>query len=173
MGFKEFVVFDILIESPGDVRGARDVVERECHNWTSSRGDQEKVSLRPRRYEMDGVPLITGKDPQAIINEQMVESADIVFALFHARLGTSTPRAIAGTVEELTLAVAAGKPVHTFFSTQRYPHDVDVDQVRALREFKHNLSHVGLIADYTSLGDLQSKVRRALDYDVAHLMRPA
>jgi hypothetical protein len=162
-------VLDILIASPGDVRSARDAVERECQDWTASRAEQECTTLRPRRFETDSVSLVNGLDPQSIINAQLVDTADIVIALFHSRLGTGTPRAISATVEELFRAASAGKPTHVFFSTQKHPNDVDVAQVSALREFRRALENLGLIAEYSSLQDLRSKVRRLLDFDIFEL----
>jgi hypothetical protein len=166
-------VFDVLIASPKDVPKARGLAEHECHDWTGSRAREEGVVLRPRRHETDSVPLINGSDPQSIINVQLVREADIVIAIFHSRVGTRTPRAISGTVEELTAAAAAGKPVHVYFSRQGHPNNVDPLQIAAVRELQRQLSHVGLTAEYTSFTDLHTQVRRALDYDVNRLRSEA
>ena len=60
-------------------------------------------------FETAAVP-IAGAHPQAIINSQGLKDADIVFAVFGSRIGSPTPDAISGTVEELEAAIKAGKP---------------------------------------------------------------
>ena len=163
-------VLDVLIASPGDVQEARDAVEQVCYSWNGSRSSAERVTLRPRRWEADSVPLITGNDPQSVLNRQLVDSADIVVVIFHTRLGTPTRRAAAGTVEELTTIAESGKPVHVYFSTQKIPHDVDVDQLRAVRAFKRRLTRLGLVAEFRSLSDLKAQVTRSLEYDVRAIL---
>jgi hypothetical protein len=60
------------------------------------------------------VPLLGGH-PQRLINAQGVDDSDILFALFAlfgSRLGSPTPDAVSGTVEEIERAVEQGKPIH-------------------------------------------------------------
>jgi hypothetical protein len=164
-------VLDVLIASPGDVHDARDAVEQVCYRWNGARSSEERVTLRPRRWEADSVPLLTGQDPQSVLNQQLVDSADIVIVIFHTRLGMPTRRAASGTVEELTRMASSGKPVHVYFSTQKIPHDVDVDQLRAVRAFKRKLARLGLVADFRSLADLRAQVTRSLEYDVHSILK--
>lgn len=44
---------------------------------------------------------LTGSTGQGQINEQLVDAADIVLAVFDARLGSPTAVAISGTAEEI------------------------------------------------------------------------
>jgi hypothetical protein len=62
-----------------------------------------------------------GNRPQAIINAQAVDRADIVVAFFDSRLGTSTGVDVSGTAEEINRAVDMGKPVHVYFSDEPLP----------------------------------------------------
>jgi len=50
-----------------------------------------------------------GERPQAILNNQIVEEADLAVALFHDRLGTPTGEAESGTAEEIKVLVGRGK----------------------------------------------------------------
>jgi hypothetical protein len=56
--------------------------------------------------------------------------------------------------------------VHVYFSTQKIPHDVDVDQLRPVRAFKRQLTRLGLVAEFRSLSYLKAQVARSLEYDV-------
>ncbi len=71
----------VLIASPGDTSEARDAVESPIGSWNRDRAKTRRVVLLPFRWETDAVPAM-GSDPQSIINRQLVDSSDIVVALF-------------------------------------------------------------------------------------------
>ena len=121
-------VLRVLVASPSDVPDARDAVEGALHSWNRLHATTRNVVLLPWRWETNSVPLLGGH-PQEIINTQGVDGADIVVALFGSRLGSPTPDAVSGTVEEIERAVNSGKPVHLFFSRAPLPHDVDTAQL--------------------------------------------
>jgi hypothetical protein len=124
----------------------------------------------PRRYAISTVPLLGRGDAQTIINRQIVDSADIVFAVFNHRLGTVTPRAVSGTAEEMARAVSAGKLVHVYFGEKKLPYDADLEQFRALREFRTDVEKLGLVATFRTEGSLRDEIFKALDYDVPELL---
>jgi hypothetical protein len=159
----------VLIASPGDVADARDTIERELHEWNSAHSLALNVTLHPLRWEIDGVPLLARGDAQNVLNEQIVDSADIVIGIFHTRLGSPTARAASGTAEELERTSADGKPVHVWFSEQPLPYDVDAEQFQALRTFRAALESTNFVGTFTSGDELRTKLRRALDYDVSRL----
>lgn len=161
-------VLKVLIASPGDTLAERDVIERSLHRWNGDRAEQAGVMLLPRRWETDAVPLLAS-DGQAVINSQLVDSADVVIGVFFSRLGRPTPRGASGTAEELERAHAAGRKVHVYFSQMPLPADVDLAQVQAMRTFKSNMEDRGLIGVFASKHDLDRQVRSALEHDVARL----
>lgn len=160
------LVVRVLIASPGDAGGARDRIERTIREWNAARAVAAEVILEPVRWETHGVPEL-GQDAQAVLNDQIVDRCDIVIAIFDARVGTQTARAISGTAEEIERAHGAGLPVHVWFSTEPLPRDVDTEQLTAVRNLQRSLS--GLIGEYADLNDLAYKVRTALDRDVDRL----
>jgi hypothetical protein len=160
---------DVLIASPGDTTVERDAVERALHEWNDHRGDAENAVLRPRRYEISSVPISGRGDAQTVINRQVVDKADIVIGIFYSRLGTPTERASSGTVEELNRSVAAGKPVHLYFSDKKLPKDVDTDQLAALRLFRTKMQRSSLVSTFRSVADLQRQVLKAIEYDISHM----
>ena len=48
------------------------------------------------------MPRLGSGRGQGVINEQLVDDADIVLALFDSRLGQATAAAVSGTAEEIT-----------------------------------------------------------------------
>lgn len=158
----------VLIASPGDTRDERDAVERAIHGWNADRAEREQVLLLPRRWETSVVPRLGGR-AQSIINEELVDKADIVIALFDSRLGMATGEAVSGTAEEIQRAHDGGKPVHVWFSDEPLPRDADLEQVVALRQFKHTLEPLGLLGTYASPDDLVFKLRQAIESDLVLL----
>lgn len=161
-------VLKVLIASPGDTREERDAVERALHGWNADRAGREQVILLPRRWETSAVPRL-GDSGQSVINEQLVDDADIVIALFDSRLGMATQAAVSGTAEEIQRSHEAGKPVHVWFSDEPIPRDADLQQVQSLKEFKQLLEPLGLLGSYASSDDLSFKVRQAIESDLDHL----
>ena len=155
----------VLIASPSDAEAERDRVEQALGAWNAERSEASRVVLIPVRWETHAVPVL-GADAQDVINGQLVDDADAVVAFFGARLGTVTARGLSGTAEEIQRAAAAGKPVHVWFSVQPIPHDADLEQLAALREFRAALRTLGLIGEYADPDDLARRVRQALEHDL-------
>lgn len=122
--------------------------------------------LMPVRWESHAVPEL-GADAQTVVNQQFGDACDIVLAVFNARLGTATPRAVSGSVEEIERAQVAGRPVHVWFSTAPLPRDVDTEQLSRVQAFKEGLN--GLYGEYADCADLAFQVRQALERDVHRL----
>lgn len=172
-GYGRIMAFDahvlrVLIASPGDTTEERDAVERSLHGWNASRAEREQVLLLPARWETDAVPRLGGSG-QSVINEQLVDRADIIIALFDSRLGQATEEAVSGTAEEIKRAHEAGKPVHVYFSEEPLPRNVDEKQLTALRRFQASLESQGLLGRYANPEDLGFQVRNAVEHDLEHL----
>lgn len=160
------LVVRVLVASPGDTAPERATIEQAIHNWNAARALGAKVILMPVRWEAHAVPEL-GDDAQTVVNEQFGDACDIVVAVFNTRLGTATPRAISGSVEEIERARQAGRPVHVWFSTAPLPRNVDFEQVSKVQAFKESLN--GLYGEYADIADLAFQVRQALERDVHRL----
>lgn len=155
----------VLIASPGDAAEERAVVRDILNDWNVLRGRRAGVVILPWLWERHAVPQLGGR-PQAIINAQAVDRADVVIACFDGRLGTATGVDVSGTAEEINRAADLGKPVHVYFSAEPLPRDVDPQQLIALRVFKSDLEARGLLGSYTDPQDLAGQVLRAIESDV-------
>lgn len=164
-------VLRVMIASPSDIPDARDAVESAINDWNNANARNKQVVLLPWRWETSSVPVLGGH-PQSLINSQGVDESDIVFALFGSRLGSPTPDAVSGTVEEIERAVSDGKPVHLYFSTAALPNDVDTRQLDGLREFRAEISQRGLLGEFATTAQLGHEVWKAIEYDIANLGLP-
>lgn len=163
------VALNVLIASPGDISEARETVEIAIRCWNSDRAYESKVVLLPVRWDTSAISEL-GDEPQAIINRQLVDDADIVVGLFDSRLGTPTARYISGTAEEIERSHLRGVKVHVHFSSMPIPRNVDPDQLKALNDFRDRMQSRGLLKSYASLGELSSQIRSLLDHDVRNLV---
>lgn len=161
-------VLNVFLASPGDTSEYRDAVENALHRWNGMRAENAGVILLPRRWEVDGVPLMGG-DGQSQLNTQLVDKADIVIGIFHTRLGKPTPRGKSGTAEEIERTHDAGKPVHVYRSTAALPSDVDTKQVEELRAFLTEMQKEGLTGSFATAEDLQNQVHAAIEHDLGML----
>ena len=115
----EAFVLKVLISAPGDTDDEVAAVKESLHGWNGSRAEAAQVILLPRHWKSDAVPRLGSGSGQGVINEQLVDDADIVLALFDSRLGQATAAAVSGTAEEIKRAVDAGKHVHVWFLMSR------------------------------------------------------
>jgi hypothetical protein len=108
----------------------------------------------------------TGNNPslggpaQGVINEQIVDDADILIATFWTRLGTPTAAADSGTLEEIDRFRAAGRPVFVYFCNQPVaPLDSDTTGVERVKAYREKLKTEGLFSEYVTEDELRRKVR--------------
>lgn len=161
-------VLRVMIASPSDVPEARDAVEKAIHGWNDANAISKGVILLPWRWETSAVPVLGGH-PQALINSQGLENADVVVALFGSRLGSPTPDAVSGTIEEISRASQDGMPVHIYFSTAPLPHDVDTKQLEGLRAFREEIQSAGLYGEFNNPSQLEHEIWKAVEHDLASM----
>lgn len=154
-------VLNILIASPSDVNEERNVVERVIHDWNASHFSTMGIMLNPIRWESHTYPA-SGDRPQAIINRQMVESGDILIAIFGYKLGTPTGAAQSGTIEEIEGFRRAGKYVALYFSTANVPRSADRGQLEALESYKRERQKDTLYFEFEDAPGLRNHLTRHL-----------
>ena len=94
----------IFIASPGDVSDQRDEVEKIIWDWNNEHTDSKNIVLMPIRWENNSsASYALDKDGQAVINEQILKSSDVLIAIFGNRIGTRTRNGKSGTVEEINV----------------------------------------------------------------------
>src|SRR5215212_3879386 len=142
-----------------------DAAELAVSNWNDGHAGAMGLMMEARTWRTHGVPEL-GEDAQAILNRQMGDHCDAIIAIFGARMGTPTPRALSGTAEEIERFVTVGKRVMVYFSSGPIPREgFSAEQYQALEDFKRAMRQQGLLGEYASVDDL----RRQLDLHLVQL----
>jgi hypothetical protein len=146
-------VFKVMIASPGDVSEERKIVTDEIYRWNDANASARQIVLLPVKWETHSTPQMGGH-PQAIINRQLLEDADIVIGIFGTRIGTPTEEFVSGTVEEIKKHVAAGKTAKVYFSDVPIPpSELNPTQYAFVQAFRDECKSMGLYATFSSTQD--------------------
>ena len=133
------------------------------------------VGLEPIGWETHTAPLVD-RDPQHAVNVQIrPEDCDIYLAVLWSRLGTETPRAASGTVEEFERAhksfIKRGRPRIMFYFSKApvTPRLEDLPQLEAALRFQETVSTKGLVAHYRDLAEFARLVFQHVQLAVEQL----
>jgi len=167
---RQNTVLQVFLASPSDVAEERRIVETVITEtnriWSSNLG----LTFELMKWETDVHPAFSS-DPQAVINEQIGMDYDVFVGIFWGRLGSATPRAKSGSVEEFERALSRYKS-----SGERYPKvmlyfkdapispsKIDSVQLGKVQEFKKSLSGLGgVYFDFDDSAGFESSVRAHL-----------
>jgi len=156
-------LFRILLASPADVTEERDLIVRMIDDWNVQHGDGTGTRAELMNWRTHAHPE-AGRRPQALINRQFADRADIVLAIFWRRLGSPTGKAASGTVEEIERALRRGKKVMVYFSQRPGPEKVtpDTREEARISRFRQKLERSALYATYDDVVEFQAAVRKDL-----------
>ena len=167
----EAKLYRILIASPGDVADERAIVREEIARWNSMHSESMKIVLLPIGWETDATPDLRERG-QAVINRQLVDNCDLLIGIFWTRIGTPTPEAESGTVEEIERAAAEGKRCIVYFSDQPVAlSKVDQKQHDRLQQYKNDLNQRGLTSLYKDTSEFKEKVFRHITSSIQEITR--
>ncbi len=165
----------LFLASPNDVLDERQAVGRVVEQLNILLGTRTHVRII--KWETDVAPNV-GSDPQAIVNAQLGDSYDIFLGIFWGRLGTPTPRAQSGTVEEIERALVkhAAEPnsvaVMIYFKEEDIPfNQIDVSQFAGVQQLRKSLQDKSVWKPFKNtaafermlLVDLHRTIQRLLD----------
>jgi hypothetical protein len=154
----------LLISAPGDVP-ADDliVIRKTISQWNLTLGRVVGLTVLPVSWTEHAAAEF-GDRPQAILNEQIVDEADLAVALFYDRLGTPTGEAESGTAEEIEVLVEARKSVAVLVnSSPRAPlNGPALEERQRLIGYLGKLRKNALVFEYTNSSDLMSHLNNFL-----------
>lgn len=167
----EAKLYRVLIASPGDVADERNIVREEIARWNAMHSEAMRIVLLPIGWETDATPDLRERG-QAVINRQLVDNCDLLIGVFWTRIGTPTPEAESGTVEEIERAAAEGKRCIVYFSDQPVsPSIVNQQQYKRLQKYKKELNQRGLTCLYTDTSEFKEKVFRHITTAIQEIVR--
>lgn len=169
---KNVTKLTVFVSSPGGIDEDRSVVEfavDEANKILS----QDNVMLSTYAWERDAVPGKAKSYSQQIINEAIDSETDLMIVLMHNRVGSSTPNAASGTIEEFDRFHAIiGRnekvgDICIYFSIAPVSPLTDAEQLGLVQEFRKRVQGLGyLTRDYDSTVELRASM-------IAHLVAKA
>lgn len=166
---KTVIEYKCLLISPSDVDAERKAIFEVISSWNAQIGESLGTRIDLVTWESHSVPEMGG-EPQAILNRQLVDDSDFGIAVFWSRLGTPTTHHDSGSIEEIEKLMERGAKVRVYFSEKSLPHDVDLTQMKKLREAKQKFQLNGLLGKYNDIADLREQVILHLTKTVAELL---
>lgn len=161
-------LFRVLLAAPSDVMEEHQLVAGAINDWNVQHGDSAKARVELMNWRTHAHPE-AGKRPQALINRQFADRADVVLAIFWRRFGRPTGKAASGTVEEIERARRRGKKVMVYFSqravNEKEPPDLH-EQAR-MERFRRRFGRIALYGTYRNVQEFETVVRK----DLALVMR--
>ncbi len=152
----------LFVAAPSDVADERQIVHQVIADWNAVHARSARLAFEPVSWLSHAVPE-DGAPPQDILNRQIVRSSDILVGISWTRLGTPTRDAESGTLEEIDVFRAAGKPVALFFSdAPTNPDAIDDEQLQRLRAFRASAFAAGLCTRYRSYDEFRRQFTRYL-----------
>jgi hypothetical protein len=149
-------VLKVMIASPSDVEAERAICTEEIHRWNAVNALTREMVLLPIKWETNSTPEM-GKPAQTVINNQLLEDADILVAIFWTRIGSPTEDYMSGTVEEIKRHVTKGKPAIIYFSdVQANPSSFDQAQYASVNQFRKECSETGLYRTFDTRESFRS-----------------
>jgi hypothetical protein len=170
------VIYKVFIASPSDVKDEVKVLFETIYHWNTVNSEMYEVFLHPVNWRTDSFPEM-GNEPQKIINNQIVDKADVLIGVFWSRIGTPTKDAQSGTVEEINSFIANGKPTLLYFSSRTIdPYSIDQQQFTKVKEIKERYKSEGIIWEFSDIYEFTliifcttNKIAKPYGYELSEL----
>ena len=158
-------VLKLLISTPSDVLPRHlSELRKVISQWNINSGESAGLVILPVSWTEHAAAEF-GDRPQALLNTQIVEDADLGIAIFRDKLGTPTGAAVSGTAEEIQTLAGAGKPIGVFFDETGRPPSTDKNaraEFDRLMEYRTELQASALTFSFKDSTELVSRVNNFL-----------
>lgn len=172
--FKKMPVCRLMISCPSDVNNEIKIINRVVDNINDSIGMSMDIFVKTLHWSKNITPG-AGDYAQNLINEQILDKADIIIAIFGNKIGSATQNYESGTIEEIEYAIQEKKKVFVYFSNKPiHKNEIDIDQEQKIRVFKDKYKNQGVYVEYCSDKEFSDSITRNLTrYLTAELSREA
>ncbi|QBB70008.1 hypothetical protein ELE36_06345 [Pseudolysobacter antarcticus] len=167
-------IVQVFASSPSDVFPEREILENAITEVNRNVAREYGVVFELLKWETDTRPEFS-QDPQEIINRQIGDGYDVFIGILWRRIGTQTPRAQSGTIEEFNRAYERFKSnsiapeiMIYFKDTPIAPSKFDMHQMQKVQDFKHSIAAMGGLY---SVFDSQDQFKVSLRTHLAALVR--
>jgi len=162
-------VVTVFISSPSDVSAEREILDSVVNELNRTWSRTLGIRLEPIMWETHSWPAF-GNDPQDVLNDQLPDDYDVFLGILWGRIGTPTPRAESGTLEEFERAFERYKNDKDSIELMIYfkdegipPSKTDPAQLAQVRKFKESLGEKGgLYSTFEDASSFESSLRSHL-----------
>ena len=159
---KNLTRYTVLLSSPGDAVPLCEAADRAMQAVNRSLSDETGVELYPTDWRRDS-RADSGAEPQALLNRQIVDGADVVLAIFFRSFGSPTSQYGSGTEEEIRLGLQQKKMILLYIwePSENY-EPIESDQFASIQRLKADLGKSVMYKSFSDESDLEAKVRHDL-----------
>ncbi|HFB65558.1 MAG TPA: hypothetical protein ENJ60_08480 [Aeromonadales bacterium] len=162
-------VVTVFISSPSDVSAEREILDSVVNELNRTWSRTLGIRLEPIMWEIHSRPAF-GNDPQDVLNDQLPDDYDVFLGILWGRIGTPTPRAESGTLEEFEHAFERYKndkdsiELMVYFKDEGIaPSKTDPEQLAQVQKFKESLGEKGgLYSTFEDASSFESSLRAHL-----------
>lgn len=155
---------------PGDVAKEIDLAKEVIEEWNVQNFDLLNCGIRARHWLSDAAPSMRARG-QEVINWELVDTADLVVAIFWQRLGSPTGLHDSGTAEEVSRAQARGIEVMVYFSDlEDVRANSDPDQRDRLSAYRAKAMQTGLPWTFQSRSEFRKRFADHLNKKVREIL---
>lgn len=159
---RDLTRYTLLLSSPGDAVPFCEVADRAMQAVNRSLSDATGVELYSTDWRRDSRPD-SGAEPQALLNRQIVDDADIVLAIFYKRFGSPTRQYGSGTEEEIRLGLQQKKTVLLYIWEPPEDYEpAEPEQLASIQRLKADLGKSVMYKSFTDENDFEVKARHDL-----------
>lgn len=154
-------IINILISCPSDIVEEVKIVKDAISRLNARLIQDYNICINTQHWESHSYSK-SGNAAQTILNQQLVDNADALIAMFWTKYGTATETHGSGTEEEINRIIAEGKQVFLYFLEYSPPKitEINPDQLKKIEIFKQHYSEnkKGLYKRITKKEDLSLEI---------------
>lgn len=155
---------------PGDVAKEIDLAKEVIEEWNVENFDLLNCGISARHWLSDAAPSMRARG-QEVINWELIDTADLVVAIFWQRLGSPTGLHDSGTAEEVNRAQARGIEVMVYFSDlEDVRANSDPDQRDKLSAYRAKAMQTGLPWTFQSRSEFRKRFADHLNKKVREIL---
>lgn len=131
----ETTAYRVMVCSPGDTDDERQRIVLALQKWNIRYAEDREYALIPWTWELAST-AVSGVGGQAALNMQLVETCDVMVAIFKHRFGSSSKEYGSGTAEEIAGGRKRKLNVGVFYSNESVPqeHIAESNKIREYRQ---------------------------------------
>lgn len=146
---RQSTILQVFVASPSDVLEERVLLEAIVSQLNQAWSKTLGVTFELLKWETNVHPSFS-TDPQSVINEQIESDYDVFIGIFWGRIGTPTPRASSGSIEEFERALTelrrngnSPEIMLYFKDAPLAPSKIDTYQLQKVQEFRNSIPREG------------------------------